>query len=212
MKNNICKKLDEKQIKAILIDQLMQNSPNHQIICSEVPLLGGKRWVDILEIKPNSLIAYEIKSDLDNLSKIENQINDYTETFNEVYIVLSKKFIDKYKVPSKIGYFLVDSNMRSVSLKRKSSKKIHLSKENLSYFLWKKDIPPVFKKKHEDIISIRKKLVQKSTTKDLHQLAIKALEKRYRHRFDLFLKERDNVEKTHFSDINILTKKETNIC
>ena len=62
------------------------------------------------------------------------------------------------------------------------------------------------------MISIRKKLIQKSTVKNLHQLAIKALEKRYRHRFDLFLKERDNVEKTHFSDINILTKKETNIC
>lgn len=211
MKSIICKKLDEKKIKAILIDKLIQNSPNHQIICSEVPLLGGKRWVDILEIKKNSLIAYEIKSDLDNLSKIENQINDYAKTFNEVYLVLSKKFIGKYKVPSNIGYFLVDSHKRSISLKRKSSKRIHVSKENLSYFLWREDIPSIFKKKNEDIISIRKKLIQKSTAKELQCLAIKALKKRYYHRFDLFLKERDESEKTHFSDISVLTKKEIKI-
>ncbi len=209
MKNNTYKKLDEKKIKAILIDELIKNNPKNKIICSEVPFLGGKRWVDILEIKENSLVAYEIKSDLDNLSTIEGQINDYAETFNEVYLVLSKRFIDKYKVPKKIGYFSVDSHKKIISLKRRSIKRTYLSKENLSYFLWREDIPSLFKKKHEDMISIRKKLIQKITTKNLHQLAIKALEKRYRHRFDLFLKERSN--KTHFSDISVLTKKETRI-
>ena len=209
MKDHTYKKLDEKKIKAILIDELIKDDPTNKIICSEVPFLGGKRWVDILEIKENSLVAYEIKSDLDNLSTIEGQINDYAETFNEVYLVLSKRFIDKYKVPQRIGYFSVDSYQRIISLKRRSIKRIYLSKENLSYFLWREDIPYLFKKKHEDMISIRKNLIQKITTKNLHQLAIKALKKRYRHRFDLFLEERSN--KTHFSDISVLTKKETRI-
>ena len=203
------KKWDEKRIKALLIDYLMEKDKKH-IICSEVPFLGGKRWVDILEIKENSLTAYEIKSDLDSLINLNDQLTDYVNTFNETYVILSKKFAGKHKdLPRNIGYFWIDPTKEKIILKRKSKKRVYLSKKNLSYFLWKQDIPKNLRRHNESIDLIRDRFMKSNTVKFIQNLAIKALKKRYIDRFKLFLKEKS--DKTHFSEINVLTKKEINI-
>ena len=209
---NINKKWNEERIKAVLIDYLIKkNKDNKYLICSEVPLLGGKRWVDILEIKENSLIAYEIKSDLDSLINLKGQLSDYMNTFNETYVLLSKKFTGKHKnLPKNIGYFWVAPEKGGIILKRKSKRKIFLSKKNLSYFLWKTDIPANLRRYKEPIDLTRLRVIKYNTVKFIHSLAITALKRRYVDRFELFLKERS--DKTHFSEINILTKKETEIC
>lgn len=205
----VIKKWDEKRIKALLIDYLIKKKKGH-IICSEVPFLGGKRWADILEIKDNMLTAYEIKSDLDSLRRLQNQLIDYEYTFNEIYVVLSKKFEEKYRdLPKNVGYFVIDPHKEKFILKRKSKIKIRLSKNNLSYFLWQKDMPENFKKYKEPVDLTRNRIIKHKTSKSIHNLAITALRKRYTDRFQLFLKERSH--KTHFSEINILTKRETNI-
>ena len=204
------KRWDEKKIKAILIDYLLKNKSSSSVICAEVPFLGGKRWADIVELKENSLTAYEIKSDLDSFVNLEKQLLDYTETFNEVYVVLSKKFTGKQKdLPQNIGYFWLDPDKGRVVLKRKSKKKNKPSKKNLSYFLWKKDLPSEFKNSKFSIEIIRDEFIKNSTKKNLQSQAIKALKKRYKDRFELFLREKS--PKTHFSEINVLTKKETSI-
>lgn len=204
------KKWDETRIKAILIDHLIKEKGHDSIICSEIPFAGGKRRVDILKIKGNLLIAYEIKSDLDSLTNLKKQLDDYINTFNEVYVVLSKKFIGKHKIlPKNVGYYWVDPEKRTVILKRKSQRKKRVSKKTLSYFLWKKDIPKAINSYKDSIELIRSRITKHNTTTFIHNLAIQALKKRYKVRFDLFLKERSN--KTHFSDINILTRKEIRI-
>ena len=203
------KKWDEKKAKAILIDHLLNNR-DRGIVCSEVPFLGGRRWADILEVKENSLIAYEIKSDLDSLYRIKGQIHDYLNTFNEVYIVLSKKFKGKEKeLPKSVGYFWIDPSEEKVILKRKSQKRTRPSKKNLSYFLWREDISYNLKIKNKNINQARDIIENKSKTVELQKLVIKSLERRYRHRFDLFMKERG--KRTHFSDVGILTKREISI-
>ncbi len=89
---------NEKKIKATLIDYLLREGRgSNNIICAEVPFLGGRRWADIVELKENSLVAYEIKSELDSLVNLSDQLADYMDTFNEVYVVLSKKFIGKHR-------------------------------------------------------------------------------------------------------------------
>ena len=203
------KKWDEKRIKAILIDYLIKKN-EERIICSEVPFLGGKRWADILEIKENSLTAYEIKSDLDSFIKLKDQLADYADTFNEIYVVLSKKFTGKHRdLPKNIGYLWVDPDKGKIIPKRKSKKKVCLSKRNLSYFLWKKDMPIDLRRCNESMDLIRDRFIKSNTVNFIHNLAIKALKRRYVDRFKLFLKEKS--DKTHFSEINVLTKKETDI-
>ena len=205
------KKWDEKRIKAQLIDDLIRKNQNNSLICSEVPLLGGKRWVDIVEIKNDSLIAYEIKSDLDSIVKLKEQLDDYMGAFNEIYVVLSKKFIGKHtKLPKHIGYFVIEPDKGEIILKRKPQKKTHLSKKKLSYFLWRPDIPKQLRKYKEPMNLVRNKLIKNSTIQSLQILAIKALKRRYNDRFKLFLKEKS--KKTHFSEISVLTKKEIYVC
>ena len=110
----------KKKIKAVLIDYLLKNKSHERIICAELPFLGGKRWADIVELKENSLIAYEIKSDLDSFTRLEGQLDDYINTFNEVYVILSKKFIGKEKnLPKRVGYFWIDLDKEEVILKKK---------------------------------------------------------------------------------------------
>ncbi len=205
------KKWNEQKIKAQLIDDLIKKNQDQSLICSEVPFLGGKRWADIVEIKKNSLIAYEIKSDLDSLVKLREQLSDYTGTFNEIYVVLSKKFKPKHlDLPKHIGYFLVEPGEEKIILKRKSYKKKHLSKKKLSYFLWRPDMPTHLRKYKEPMELIRNKVIKSNTIRSLQNLVIQALKKRYSDRFKLFLKEKS--KRTHFSEINILTKKEISIC
>ncbi len=204
------KKWDEKKIKALLIDYLIEKGEGH-IICSEAPFLGGKRWADILEIKENALAAYEIKSDLDSLIKLKEQLADYADTFNEIYVILSKKFAGQHKdLPKNIGYFWVDPDKEKIILKRKSKKKTRLSKKNLSCFLWKQDMPVNLRRHNESIDLTRDRIIKSSTAKFIHNLALTALKRRYADRFKLFLKEKS--DRTHFSEINVLTKKETDIC
>ena len=57
---------------------------------------------------------------------------------------------------------------------------------------------------------IRSKVIKTRTNKEIRTCAIKALKRRYKDRFELFLKERG--KKTHFSEISTLTKKEISIC
>ncbi len=111
--------MEWKKIKAVLIDHLLKKS--RSVICVEVPFLGGKRWADIVELKENSLIAYEIKSELDSFTKLKEQLYDYVNTFNEVYVILSKKFIGKHKdLPKSVGYFWVDPNEGITYIEEKS--------------------------------------------------------------------------------------------
>ena len=204
------KKWDEKKVKSILIDHLLGKKEEQHIICSEVPFLAGKRWVDILELKEDSFTAYEIKSELDSFEKLHEQLKDYIETFNEVYVVLSKKFMGKHKsLPKNVGYFWIDTDKEEIIMKRKAKGRKTLKKENLSYFLWKKDISRHLKKYKGDVISMRDEFIKKTGIKSMQNIAIEALRERYEPRFELFLKEKG--EKTHFSEISVLTKKETSI-
>ena len=214
--NRICvmkNKWNEKKIKSVLIDYLLSKNESNNIICSEVSFLSGKRWADILELKEDSLVAYEIKSDLDSLRRFKEQLKDYSETFNEVYVVLSRKFKGQERLlPPEIGYFWVDTgrDKRPLSIGRKARRRTNLKKENLSHFLWKKDISRYLKEPCENVVLMRNKFTKKNSLKYIHLLAIKALRERYEGRFELFLKEKS--EKTHFSEIDVLTKKETSIC
>ena len=81
---------DAKHIKTRLIDYLLENYET-EIIGLEVPYLFGYRRADLVTIIDNKTIAFEIKSELDSLSKLPAQIGDYIDVFNEVYVVLAEK-------------------------------------------------------------------------------------------------------------------------
>lgn len=76
---------NEITIKSNFINNILLKSKNH-ITIFEFNL--GNSRADLCKINGKS-IAFEIKTDLDNFSRLEKQIYDYSEVFEEVYVICS---------------------------------------------------------------------------------------------------------------------------
>lgn len=107
---------DENTLKAMCIDFLLKEHIDHYrledyVIINELKFLDGRRRADLVEVNGN-LNAYEIKSDLDNLEKLADQLDDYKECFNTITIVTTRKHINEIKenYPSSIGILLAENN------------------------------------------------------------------------------------------------------
>lgn len=99
--NEIC-------IKASFIKQILMSGKKHVTIF-ELPV--GTSRADLCKINGES-IAYEIKTDLDNFSRLQKQITDYYKIFEKVFIICSqsnvKNIIDL--IPEKCGIYAYKQN------------------------------------------------------------------------------------------------------
>jgi hypothetical protein len=88
--------LKEPEIKAAFIDWLIDKNmlADDAVLINELPVDDFSRRVD-LAIANGKLLAFEIKSDFDNLSRLEGQISTYLQHFDKVTLVCSTKFTDK---------------------------------------------------------------------------------------------------------------------
>ena len=203
-------KNNQEKIKTLLIDKIIKDNKklNNYIICSEVPFLSGKRWADLIIIKKNNIIAYEIKSDLDSLKRLPEQMKDYSNTFDKVYLVLSKKFKKIPSISQNIGLLRFENEKLFKERVAQTQKK--LKKENLSYFLWKQDLQKYIINKDEgEINKLRNIFINKYKTEQIKKIAISCLRERYERRFELFLYDRN--EKTHLEDLYLLSNKHLEI-
>lgn len=90
--NEIC-------IKSSFINQILLKTKNH-ITIFELPV--GNSRADLCKINGSS-IAYEIKTDLDNLLRLDKQLNDYLQIFEKVYVICSENKlteVEKHILPS----------------------------------------------------------------------------------------------------------------
>lgn len=85
------KRLTEKEIKVICIEKLQRQRriDSSAIISSEFPLKGTSTRVDIAILKKDFFIGIEIKSELDTLRRIENQIDVFSSHFDLLILVLA---------------------------------------------------------------------------------------------------------------------------
>lgn len=76
---------NELSVKSNFINQVLFKSNNHVTIF-ELPI--GSSRIDLCKLNGSS-IAYEIKTDLDNLLRLNKQLNDYLEIFEKVFVICS---------------------------------------------------------------------------------------------------------------------------
>jgi len=199
--------VNAKQLKCKLIDFLLTKF-TPRLIGIEVPFIATRRWVDVLLLtKNNVLIAFEIKSDHDNIKRLKGQLKDYKHSFRQVYTVLTTRFNKKEiltSIPVETGIILFDENTNHFSIERKAKNSSSLRKTNLAYFLWRKDLNKQTKKQTSSM-ELRELFVRQNNLDSIYKAAILALEQRYEQRYKLFLKEKTQ-DKTHISDLDYLTK------
>lgn len=109
--------------KNTLLNKLLLgvHSPRTTTALTEVPVSKSK--ADFILINGKAVV-YEIKTELDNLERLENQINDYYKAFNYVSVVTCEsnyKAIEKRLSGTSVGLYLL-TYKNSLSEKKKPIK------------------------------------------------------------------------------------------
>lgn len=99
--NEIC--IKSSFIKQILIKE------KKQVTIFELPI--GSSRADLCKINGES-IAYEIKTDLDDFSRLQKQITDYYKIFEKVFIICSEANVENIikLIPQKCGIYCYKQN------------------------------------------------------------------------------------------------------
>ena len=203
--------LDESTLKAQCIDFLLAeqgSEPNDYVIINELNFCDGKRRADIIEAN-GFLHAYEIKSDLDTLSKLEEQIQDYKRSFDTVTVVTTNKhLIGVQKICAKnVGILLVMKE--GVRLIRAAKKYKRFSNYHLASLLSATELNQLMKLLKESnsskmsITDKRLLVAKKMEVSVLRQATINSLKSRYKNRYARFIKNKG--KETMCDDIIELT-------
>ncbi|MEB4869029.1 sce7726 family protein [Priestia megaterium] len=85
--------------KSTLFNKLVLGKHSLNTTSAFSEMMVGKSKADFVLINHNRGIVYEIKTDLDNLTRLVYQLEDYSRAFSEVYVVTSEKnYYPVYKV------------------------------------------------------------------------------------------------------------------
>lgn len=136
---------NETTIKSCFINQVLLKCRNHVTIF-ELPI--GNSRADLCKINGTS-VAYEIKTDLDNLQRLNKQINDYLQIFERVFVICSYKKLEdiKKQIAPSCGIYVYQmssgGNLR-FALYRNSSHSIRLDAQNQLSILRKQELKQYF--------------------------------------------------------------------
>lgn len=147
----------------------------------EVPIKNSR--VDFITVNGRTT-SYEIKSELDNLSKLSKQTDDYMMAFEYNYVLLDEKHMKKAKdiLPESFGIWSY-RNGRYFTSKRSTLNK-NINPEVQLSLLTKKELFYGFAQNNGDVQNILNSLSSKSINKNFKKI----LRNRYRSRWEFLLK------------------------
>lgn len=125
-----CEYRNEYYYKNTILNQLLikKHDLYNTAALTELPI--GDSKADFIMINGHGVV-YEIKTDLDNLLRLENQIKDYYKVFSYVYVVVGNKqlsHVKEFLKDQKVGIYELTSSGKLIC-----RKKAFYNKENLSY-------------------------------------------------------------------------------
>lgn len=191
-------------IKCLFIDFLLSKGEN--LIIGNEFMYGIKRKVvDLVVLKNDKIIAVEIKSNSDNLKRLEEQILEYKKIFDYVLIVATEKHINKIceVTSSSIGVYVIKNNLvinkiRSPHIQRNKDKTEMLFSINAKYLR---------KLNHYNLRNYNadevRNMYKKRRISNIQEILRKYIIKKYKERYCLFINERG--VQTHIEDLCILS-------
>ncbi len=104
--------MKEKEIKELFFRWVLENENPDTVAINEFTMARWKRRADLLVVN-GSIQLIEIKSERDNLSRLEDQIEYFLKKGHKVTLIADKKHKDKIrKLPNEIGVFwIVDGEL-----------------------------------------------------------------------------------------------------
>lgn len=136
---------NETIIKYNLIKEFIENPEDIGLLEFNV----GNSRLDIGKINGNSY-AYEIKTELDNTSRLEKQIKDYEKIFEFIYVVCHYRHLEQTRkiIPQKVGIKVFDIQDGRVTFEdiRKAKINKSIKKESLLESISSKEYEFIIKK------------------------------------------------------------------
>lgn len=149
MENKEKNPLNEAALKAKCVDFLLSahtGPMDDYVLVNELPFADGKRRADIVELN-DSMNVFEIKSDLDSLDRLQEQIYDYKSCFDTVTIVTTEKHLHTIRsrrlLSEGIGLLLVRGD--EIVRIRKATPYRRFNKYALASFMHTKDLNNLIK-------------------------------------------------------------------
>ncbi len=149
--------MNDKAIRDILISYLQAS--NKEIRIYQEKSIGAS-ICDVMAVT-DRLTGYEIKSDLDNFSRLNDQVRAYDRFFDENFLVVSNKYSlsASEKVPDHWGILCIHND--SVTVLRKAQRNRYVFRRNQLSILWKLELKnlliknnmPLFAQKDKNYIS-----------------------------------------------------------
>jgi len=161
--------------------------------------------IDFLAVNGVST-GYEIKSELDNLSKLSKQTRDYMLAFEYNYLVTDERHVEKAKdlLPDSFGLWCYKNGKYRTLKKSKLNRKI--DPEMQLRLLTKKELITNFPEEQGRV----KKILNTYTSKSINTVFKETLKDRYRDRWKFLLSNRENIlpiDMQFFFNSNILPER-----
>lgn len=162
--------------KSLLVDEFI-----HEDVIAAFEINANNSRLDFLKINGYT-VSYEIKSEVDNLSKIEKQVSDYSKLFDFNYVVIGKNHLSSIRkiCPSHYGIIIIENS--EINEVRRPKRNNNIDSHNQLNIFTKKELNSFFG--NSDIESIDKYFSSKVIAEQFRAM----LKHRYEKRWS-FLKE-----------------------
>lgn len=143
-----CEYRNEYFYKNTILNQLLVRKHDLYNTAALTELPVGDSKADLIMISGHGIV-YEIKTDLDNLIRLQNQINDYYKVFSYVYVVVGSKqlsHVERFLEDQKVGIYELTVNGKLICRKNAFCNKENLSYQTMFQVLRKKEFESILLK------------------------------------------------------------------
>ncbi len=162
--------------------KLFQNYFNKQNLIGAFEIKVNDSRVDFLTINGHTT-SFEIKSELDNLSKLKKQMSDYMLAFEYNYLVIDERHIEKAKDLLQENFGLWSYNEGKYSKMRKAVLNDKMNPEVQLRLLTKRELKDSFPK----VAGAIKDILNSFDPNNINCQFKKALKNRYRSRWEFLI-------------------------
>jgi hypothetical protein len=171
----------ETKFKSLLVDQFIDED-----IIAAFEVSSNTSRIDFLKINGHT-ISYEIKSDVDNLVKIQKQVSDYSKLFDYNYVVIGEKHLAQIKnlIPDSYGIVVIKDSRLLQKRKARKNQEIDASLQ-LNIFT-KKELKTFFGTIDKELIVATYKVTM------IADIFREMLKSRYLKRWEFFKTNKDQI-------------------
>ncbi|MFR6665957.1 MAG: sce7726 family protein, partial [Thomasclavelia spiroformis] len=165
--------------KNTILNQLLikKHDLYNTVALTELPI--GDSKADFIMINGRGVV-YEIKTDLDNLNRLNSQLSDYYKAFKYVNVVVGNKQYDKIKDildESKVGIYVLGKNGNIRCKKKEKCNDCELSYETMFRILRKKEFESILLKHYGKLPEVNNFQYYRECLKWARRINIKTFQK-----------------------------------